>query len=228
MTTSGTYSFSPSIGELSLNSFARIQIRPAAITQDHLVNMRLEGNFLQAEWGSHGLTLWTVDLQTVPLVQGTATYTVPANTIMILDAYIGTGNPVINRYISPISRTDYASLAYPTQPGYPTSFWYDRLIAQTITLWPVPDGANTYQLSYYRYRQIQDAEYAGGLNPEVPYLALDAWSAGLSHRLARIYAPDLEQIRKADAVEAFNIFSNQFVENVSLFISPQLGQYYRS
>ncbi len=227
MTSSGTTSFAPSIGDLALNAFSRIQIKPAALTQEHMFQLRMEGNLLQAEWSNDGITLWTVDLQTVALTQGTATYTVPASTVMILDAYISTSSPAINRYISPISRTDYASLANPTQQGYPTSYWYDRLNAQTITLWPVPDGGGPYTLSYYRYRQIDDATPAGGLTPEVPYLALDAWAAGLSHRLSRHFAPALEQARFADYNVAYGKFSKQYVENVPLYINVGLSGYYR-
>ena len=226
MTTSATYTFAPGIGEIGLNALSRIQIRPPAITQDHMIAMRMEGNLLQAQWSNQGVTLWSVDLQTMPLVQGTATYSVPANTVMILDAYISTGSPPTNRYISPFSRTDFASLGNPTSQGFSTVFWFDRLIAPTITLWPVPDGSGPYTLSYWRYRQIQDAEYANGGNAEIPYLFLDAWAAGLAHRLSRHYAPSLEQLRKADAVEAFQIASAQNTENVPMYISPQIGNYY--
>lgn len=228
MATSATFAFSPSIGELALNAWSRIRIKPAALTQEHMFQLRLEGNFLQAQWSVSGITLWTVDLQTVALTQGTATYTVPSNTVMILDAYISTGTPSINRFISPISRTDYASLANPTSQGYPTSYWFDRLIAPTITLWPVPDNGATYTLSYYRYRQLQDATVPGGLDPEIPYLALDAWAAGLSHRLSRHFAPELEILRKADAVEAFNLFAAEYTENVPLYITPGISGYFRA
>lgn len=227
MTTSGTFAFAPSIGDLALNAWSRIQIKPSAIDETHMLQLRMEGNLLQIEWVNKGITLWTVDLQQIPLTQGTATYSIPSDTVMMLDAYISTGSPALNRFISPFSRTDYASLAYPTQQGYPTSYWFDRLISPTVSLWPVPDGSATYTLNYYRYRWIQDATVAGGNQPEVTNLALDAWVAGLAHRLSRHFNPALEQLRKADAVEAFNIFSNQYVENVNLYISPGISGYYR-
>lgn len=228
MTASGTTAFAPTIGELLLNAFARIQVRSPALTQDHLVNARMESNLLQAQWSNAGVNLWTVDLQTTTLVQGTASYTVEASTVMILDAYVSTGTTTVtDRFISPISRTEYASQPNKAQQAPPTSYWFDRLIAPTITLWPVPDGNGPYTLKYYRYRQIQDAEYAGGLTPEVPYLFLDAWAAGLAHRLARFYAPELEVVRKADAMEAWGVAANQNVENVPTYFIPGLSGYYR-
>lgn len=176
-------------------------------------------------WVNAGVTLWTVDQQTIPLVQGTATYTVPADTVMILDLYIVINNGN-NRLILPFSRTDYASLATPLQQGVPTSFWFDRVLAPTVTFWPVPDGNETSAV-YWRYRQIQDANVRQGGNAEIPYLFLDAFVAGLAHRLSRIYAPALEQQRKADADEAFLLASKQNVENAPLYITPGLSSFYR-
>ncbi len=227
--TSLTYAFAPSASQLVQLAFDRIQIRPASLTQDHMVNARLESNFLQLAWQNLGVSLWTVDLQETALVQGTATYDVDPTTVMILDAYIRTGTTpnFIDRFISPISRTDYAAQANKAQQGFTTSFWFDRLIEPTITLWPVPDGNGPYTLRYYRYRMLQDAEYTNGLQPEIPALFLDAWVSGLSARLARIYAPELQQIRDQDASNAWALAAQQNTENVSLYISPMISSYYR-
>lgn len=228
MTSSGTFLFSPSVADLGLNAFNRIGIRPPALTQDQLVSLRMESNFLQVEWANKGVTLFTVDLEETAIVQGTATYDVDPSTIMILDAYISTGTApnVVDRYITPFSRTDYASISNKEQQGLPTTYWFDRLINPTITLWQVPDGNGPYTLKYYRYRQIQDAEYTSGLTPEIPYRFLDAWSAGLAHRLSRIYAPKLEGARKADAMEAWQIAATQDTENAPMFITPGLSGYF--
>ena len=146
---------------------------------------------------------------------------------MITEAYISVDSPALNRFITPFSRTDYASLSYPTQQGFPTSYWFDRLISPTITLWPVPDGNATYALNYWAYIQIQDATFAGGYQPQIPYLATDAFAAGLAHRLSRHFAPSLEQIREADYNKAWAKFSRQYVENVPFFITPAISDYYR-
>jgi hypothetical protein len=65
------------------------------------------------------------------------------------------------------------------------------------------------------------------LDIEIPYLWFDAFVAGLAYRLARIYNPQLEQIRKADAEEAWQQAASQNVENVDLYISPGLAFYFR-
>jgi hypothetical protein len=225
MTTSGTYIFNPDLGSIFLEAFSRIQVKRTELTPQHLQDAKFAANYMQIAWSNDGVTLWTVDLQTVPLVQGTPTYSVPSNTVMVLDLYINNGSS--NRLITPLSRTDYASLAEPLQQGFPTSFWFDRLIAPTLTLWPVPDGSATYTMSYYRYRQIQDANPQQGGNAEIPWLWLDAFAAGMAHRLARHYNPALEDRRKVDYTEAYALAAKQGVENVPLYFSPGLSSYYR-
>lgn len=225
MSNSNTYSFNPPIGDLILEAFSRCGVKRTEITPQHIQDAKLAANYIQIAWSNDGLTLWTVDLQTIPLVQGTATYPVPSNTVMILDLYIVINNGN-NRLILPFSRTDYASLANPQQQGVPTSFWFDRLVSPTITFWPVPDGNET-SAQYYRYRQIQDADPRQGGNVEIPYLWLDAFAAGLAHRLARAYAPALEAARKVDYQEAYALAAKQNVENVALYIQPGLAGYFR-
>lgn len=231
MTTSGTYNFNPALSEVVLNAFARIGVRRTEILQNHLSDARMEANLLLAKLADQQPNLWTVDLQSVVLVQGTSTYTVPTETAMILDVYIRYGTPSTDRSMYPISRSEYSTYPEKSLQAFPTVYWFDRLISPTITLWPVPDGEGPYTLFYYRVRQIQDAEYSNNTNAlklEIPYLWLDAFVAGLAARLARIYAPQLEQIRKADADEAWALAAKQDVENVNLMISPGLSSYYRT
>ena len=226
MATSGTYNFNPSVGTMVLEAFSRVQVKRTEITQQHMEDAYMAANLLQVAWANDGVLLWTVDLQTVPLTAGTGTYAVPANTVMMLDLYIS-ANGVFNRLLFPFSRTDFASLAVPNQQGFPTSFWFDRLVAPTFTLWPVPDANNTYTVNYYRYRQIQDANIAQGGNAELQFLWLDAYAAGLAHRLSRAYAPQLEDRREKDYDKAYGLAAKQGVENVAMFISPGLQGYYR-
>lgn len=230
MATSGTYQFQPSIGELTLTAFDRCGLRGTQLLQEHFVSAQRESNLWLASISNRGPNLFAVDLITTPLLEGVATYDVPASTVMILDPYIritsGAGDP-IDRVISPLSRTDYASISNKEQQGQPTSFWFDRLIDPTITVWPAPDAAGPYTLRYYRYRQVQDANLKNGENVELPYLFLDAFVAGLAQRLARIWAPDRYAMLKGDADEAWQIAATQNTENVSLTIAPGIGSYYR-
>jgi hypothetical protein len=221
---SGTYNYAPTIGTMTLTAFSRCQIKRTEILAEHMQNAFEECNLQQASWGADGITFFTVDKITQSLTQGVATYTVPANVVSVLDVYISNGSS--NRLIFPFSRTDYSSLAEPTEQGFPTVFWYDRALSPNITLWPVPDGTATYTMTYYVYYQIQDAVIRQGGNAAVPYFWYDAYVAGLSHRLSRHHAPALEAIRKQDAIEAYATACKQ-VEPAPLFITPGLSGYYR-
>lgn len=174
--------------------------------------------------------MWEIVRVQTTLTPGVATITLPANVVLVTDASIvlnfGTSNES-RRYITPISRTEYLSYANQQVPGPPTVWWFDRLITPTITFFPVPDSSGPYTLDYFYASQMQDANLASGETPNVPYRWLDCIVAGLSHRLARIYAKDLEEMRKTDADEAWKIAAAQDVENTPIMLAPALSQYYR-
>ena len=230
MTSSGTYNFQPSLGELVLNAFARCGVRRTAIMQEHMTDARFETNLMLASWANQGVNLWEVVLISVPLIQGQTTYTVPAKVVMILDAVIqqntGTSSQ-FDRVIMPISRTEYSQTPNKLQQAPPTVFWFDRLINPTVTLWPVPDQTNNYTLNYYAVTQIQDAELTDAQTVDIPYRWLDALAAGLAARLAAIYAPDRMQMLEAKAQQAYIIAATQDTENVGLYITPGLSGYFR-
>ena len=228
MSTSGTYTFNPSLGELTLYAYNLIGIRNTAVLQEHMTAARMASNLLLANWANRGVNLWAVDLITVPLVQGQATYSVQGNTVVMLDAYIETvtdGIPT-DRIILPVSRTEYASYPNKEQQGFPTVFWFDRLISPEVTLWPVPDGSQTY-LKYYRVRQIQDSNLTSGQTVEIPYLWLDAFASGLAARLAMIWNPQMIQVLKPIADESYQIAADQNVEVAQQYISPMTSGYFR-
>lgn len=230
MTSSGTYNFAASNGQSVLSAYERIQVYAPSLRQEHMVTARQEMNLLFVEWSNKQVNLFKVVLNSIPMVNGTAVYSIPANVVMILDAYISLNQGQSNQtdlYITPVSRTEYASYANKQTPGRPTLFWFDRLINPTITMWPVPDANGPYTLNYYTCLQMQDANLAGGETPDIPYRWLDAFTSGLSHRLARVYRPALEDKREKDAMKAWTIAATQDVENVSLSIAPTISSYYR-
>ena len=226
MPTSGTYTFNPALGELTIYAYQLIGIRPTALLQEHMDVARTATNMMFTRWSNQGVNLWQVDLITVPLIQGTSTYNVDANTVVMLDAYIEYGSPPIDRIILPIGRTEYASYPNKQQQGFPTTFWFDRLLSPTVTLWPVPNGQQTY-LKYYRVIRLQDANMNGTEQVDIPAIWLEAMVYGLAERLAQIWSPDKVAIMKPMADEAYNIAAAQNVETASFYISPSTSGYWR-
>lgn len=393
MSTSGTYNFNPALSDLTLEILDRSQIRSTEITPDHLRSVKMSFNLILSTLNNKGVNLWTVDLQTVSLVQGVATYSVPANTIMILpgtyirnyslgspinetpqftttsssttvsvylpnnglsvtnyiniiipisvggivlygfyqvvsvtnnnnftitvataaissttggivpyfatianlptvtvtlsnhgylagqpfvvqvntlvggitlagtytiatiidsnnftitspyaagssaNAYENSGNAQIatqqatqipiDRIMAPMSRDDYAALPNKPQQGFPTTYWFDRLINPTITLWEVPDGNGPYQLQYYRFRQIQDADAKNGQTVEVPYRFLEPFCASVAYHFAMKWKPMSAPALKTYADGVWAEAAAEDRERVSTYLQPDLSGYYQ-
>jgi hypothetical protein len=239
MATSDTYSFNPGLGELTLYAYNLIGIRNTALLQEHMEAARMASNMLCSRWSNMGVNLWAVDLVTTPLVTDQATYSVDANTVMILDAYVQNDDSGANidRIILPVSRTEYASYPNKEQQGFPTVYWFDRLISSSrstgsagpsVTLWPVPNTDNGPQsLKYYRVRQIQDSGLSNGQTVEIPYLWLEAFAYGLAMRLAQIWNPAAVAMIKPMADEAYQIAASQNIETAQQYISPMISGYFR-
>jgi hypothetical protein len=230
MTTSGTYTFNPSLGELTLYAYNLAGLRNTSVLQEHMEAARMATNMMLSRWSNQGVNLWKVDLVSVPLIQAQQTYTVDSNTVMILDAYMvidnGNGSP-IDRIITPVSRTEYASYPNKNQQGFTTVFWFDRLLSPTVTLWPVPDGNSAQYLKYYRVVRLEDAAFSNGQTVDIPYLWFEAFADGLAYRLARVWNPPIAPGLKMLADESYQIAASQNIEQAQQYISPQISGYYR-
>jgi hypothetical protein len=227
-TTSNTFDFSPSGAEFILTAFNRCQIQPTDITPNHMREARMALNFILSEWSNSQPNLWEVELQIMPLTQGVATYETPAATVMVLDLYLAVGTgPTTDRYLYPISRTEYASYTNKTVQGPPTVFWYDRLVSQNVTFYPVPDGNGPYTAKFYSVRQTQDADVINGKQIEIPYRFYEAYCSGLAWKLSEIFAPALEDKLFTRYQRALSIALAQDVENVPLMITPGLSGYFK-
>jgi hypothetical protein len=227
--TTGTYSFNPSMGETVLYAYGLAGVKRTALTQQHFEDSRMATQLMMMRWSADGVNLWQVDRQCIQLKKGCSTYSVPSNTIVMLDAYFTISNGVteIDRIMLPISRTEYASYTNKQQQGAPTVFWFDRLLAPTVTLWPVPNGQQA-QFKYYRLRQTQDSNLANAANVEIPPYFLEAYAFGLAYRLALIWNPDKVPMLKPLADEAWGIASKQNVETANMYISPVVQGYWRN
>lgn len=225
MATSGTYTFSPNLGEIVINAFAKCGIRRTEITNQHMEDARMEANFMMSDWAGDGINLWEVQKTTIDLFQGQAEYPIPANVVFMLDVYIRQDG--FDRLIFPISRSDYASFAQKDLQGYPTSFWFDRLINPTLYVWPVPDQDGQYTLTYYYMRQAMDSELTNGTQPEVPWYYLNAFADGLASRLAYIYAPDKVAVLQPKSDKSWFRALQVGSENVPITLNVGLRGYFR-
>lgn len=229
MATSNTYAFNPHASDMVLNAYSRIGIRSTELVAEHFSRAQQEFNFLMVEWSNRQVNLWTSELGSETLVNGTATYDLPEELVTILIAYISTDDGAGNtqdRVITPISTTDYASVPNKLTEAYPTSYWLNRQIDPTVTLWPVPDDQQTYTLKYRYVRQVQDVSLPQGVNVDAPYRFLDVAVAGLAYRLSIHFQPGVTDKRLADYERAWGFAANQDTENVPITIAPGLSSYF--
>lgn len=135
---------------------------------------------------------------------------------------------VLDIPITELSFSEYDVLPQKNQLGRPSSFYINRQVNPTITLWPCP--TNIYNNLYYRRKQmIQDV---GSLQDmaDIPQRFFEALSAGLAAKLAVKYAPrdgnmmNILSFLKASAQESFDYAAREDSENVPLRI---YGQYYQ-
>lgn len=228
MATTGTTNFNPGLGSLALYAFDLAGVRATALTAEHMQSAMMAANMVCSRWSSLP-NLWQIDLQTITLVAGTATYTIPSNTVLMLDAYAenSSGTQPIDRLILPISRSEYSSYTNKQQQGAITTFWFDRLLSPNVTFYLVPDGTTDTTVKYYRLIQLQDASLTNNQNADVPYTFLEAFAVAMAYRLAMIWNPQLAPALKAFADESFAIAAATNIENAAFYIQPGMSQYWR-
>jgi hypothetical protein len=301
--TSGTSAFNLDLTEIVEEAFERVgsELRSGY----DLRTARRSLNLLFADWANRGVNMWTFEQVTIPLVQGLNTYTIPVDTVDLLDHVIRTqANQQSNQAdltITRISVSTYATLPNKLQQARPIQVWYQRLdgqisptaftvvsenvAAQTVTLsgvtglpatgyvnvvtssgtetifynyiqgnvlsnvfraqngttqqvlagspvymnniprvtvWPTPDGAQSYEFVYWRMRRIQDA--GNGVNvADVPFRFVPCLVAGLSYYLAMKVPGGLErlQVLKQQYDEAWMVAADEDQERAALRLVPR-------
>lgn len=191
-------------------------------------------NLLTIEWANRGINLWTIEQGEQVLTYNQGTYTLPSNTIDLLDHVIrtGTGTNQIDINISRISVSTYSQIPNKNATGRPIQVWIDRKSGATnatsveqnptITVWPKPDNSTTYTFVYWRLRRIQDA--GDGLNgQDIPFRFLPAMVAGLAYYLSlKIPGADIRsQALKAEYEQQFQLASEEDREKAPIRFVPR-------
>lgn len=204
MTTSGTSSFNTDLTEIVEEAFERAGSEMR--TGYDLRTARRSMNLLFADWANRGVNMWTIEQGQITLVQGTNTYDLPGDTVDLMEHVIRTSTGQTNNQsdltITRISVSTYSSIPNKLQQGRPIQVWIQRMSGATypstvnpngvntlgvdnpkITVWPTPDGSQTYTFVYWRLRRIQDA--GTGVNTfDIPFRMLPCLAAGLAYYLA--------------------------------------------
>lgn len=225
MTTSGTTAFNMDFTEIAEEAWERAG-REMRSGYD-LRTARRSMNLMMIEWQNRGINLWTIDEGVVSLVAGTATYTLPADTIDLIEHNIrtGSGSTQQDLTITRISVSTYATIPAKNVQGRPIQVWIERLRdAPRITVWPVPDS-NAYTFKYWRLRRIQDAG-SGVETADMNFRFLPCLVSGLAFHIA-MKVPELADrvpMLKADYEEQFALAAAEDREKTPARFVPRMAR----
>jgi hypothetical protein len=196
MATSGQTTFNLDLTELVEEAFERCG---AELRSGYdLKTARRSLNLLFADWANRGINLWTVAQSSITLVQGTATYDLPADTVDLMEHVIRTGAGNVSTQadltITRISVSTYSSIPNKLTQARPIQIYINRQAPiPNVTVWPTPDGSQTYTLIYWYLRRIQDA--GNGVNTmDVPFRFIPCMVSGLAYYLSMKLPNALERM----------------------------------
>jgi len=175
--------------------------------------------------------LWTIEEKTLSLTSGTSQYTLPADTIDLLEQAIRTnpGNTSTQSDLSitRISVSTYAAISNKLSTGRPLQIFIERLVdAPRINLWPVPDS-NDYTLAYWRMRRIEDAGN-GVETADMNFRFLPCLVAGLAYQNA-MKDPELVSrlpMLKTEYEEQFELAAGEDRDKTSASFTPRIIRVY--
>jgi len=127
------------------------------------------------------------------------------------------------------NRDTYAALNNKTQPGSPsTSYFFEKKLTPTVTLWPVPTNSDDH-ITLYRHRQSQDV---GALNQqlEIPQRWLDGiiWllAARLCFELPKVDPAVIQMVLPMADKQVFEAEGSE-TDGAPIYIAPRIGVYSR-
>lgn len=223
MTTSGTTAFNLDLAEIVEEAFERCgsEMRSGY----DLRTARRSMNLMLADWANRGVNMWTIEQGAILLTAGTATYTLPADTVDLLEhvTRTGSGSSQQDINLTRISVSTYSTIPNKTSTGRPLQVYVQRLSTPQFTVWPVPDASTPYTVVYWRLRRLQDAGAGGAYDQDVPFRFLPALIAGLAYYLSMKLpgAIDRMQMLKAQYDEAFTMAAEEDREKAAVRFVPR-------
>lgn len=218
MATSGTTAFNPDLATIIEEAYERAGIEGRSGYELRSAVRSL--NIMVAEWANIGLNLWTVERGTLALTSGTSQYSLPTDTVDLIEQGILVSSQEYR--LKRIGVSEWASIVNKSTPGRPTQVYVERIIAPRLNVWPVPDQA--YTMVYWRLRRIQDAG-TPDKTLDLPFRFVPAMIAGLAYHLACkksvIDAQRVELLKRAYD-EALMNATYEDRERNSFYIRPRI------
>ena len=201
------------ITRISVSTYATI---PNKIQQARPIQIWIQR--YNAQSSPTGLTLDGTITSTATTITLSSTVGLPASGFVKID------NETINySYISGNTLNNcFRAQNNTTAASHTTgaAVYWEQLPA--VTVWPTPDGSQTYTLAYWRLRRTQDA--GGGVNiMDVPFRFVPCMAAGLSYYIAGKIPSGMERLPmlKQQYDEAWQLASDEDREKASIRFVPR-------
>lgn len=231
MATSGTRTWTLDFDELVDHALAIAGGQPSDAHTLRLAKRAF--NLLTLDLGNRGVNLWQVSSTTVTLVAGTATYTLDASVLDVLDVAFrdDDSGADLDVLMQRMSRSEYASIYEKADTGKPVAYYVQRLYdAPTITVWPVPDSDNAEELRVDFYRRTEDVT-AFSENLGVPSRFLPAIVQGMAFMLAQVRPDVVDAARRAEIKAEYESTllraQQEDRERVPTIVLPDTSGYWR-
>tara|TARA_R110000796_G_scaffold44046_1_gene107695 strand:- start:204 stop:902 length:699 start_codon:yes stop_codon:yes gene_type:complete len=230
MATSGTATFNLDINEICEEAYERagLELRSGY----DLKTARRSLNLMGLEWANRGINLWTIEEGSVTLIEGQVNYTLPSDTIDIIEAVLRTNTGLSNQTdfnLARISVSTYSQLPSKLTSGQPNQIFVDRQRdAPVIYTFPVPSSVyNGDLIRFWKLRRVEDTGNEGANNYDAPARFLPALTAGLAYYIAmkRRESVDRIPILKAVYEEQFELAASEDREKAPIAFVP-LADYY--
>jgi hypothetical protein len=206
-----TATFNLDINEIAEEAFERAGLEMRSGYD--LKTARRSLNLMGLEWQNRGLNLWCIEEGYFAFTEGTASYSLPDDTVDIIEAVVRT-DPAnttmqIDSSISRVSPVTYATIPDKLEKGRPNQYWVDRQrTAPTIYIYPTASSTfTTAQFVYWRVRRMTDTGTKGSNNYDIPALFLPAMVAGLAYYIA---------IKKPEAAPRVPMLKQEYEEQFRL------------
>tara|TARA_R110000744_G_scaffold31183_1_gene73491 strand:+ start:367 stop:1047 length:681 start_codon:yes stop_codon:yes gene_type:complete len=224
MATSGTKTFSLNTGDVIEEAYelAGLELR----TGYDAATARRSLNIMFADWSNRGINLWTVDQVVLDLTSGTASYSLNAYDLDVLEAVVRVydstnSSSYTDVSVSRVSRAEYLNTPDKTTTGRPSQFYVDRKETPVLYVYPTPDNVTTYKFVSYRMQRIDDIT-ASNQDQEVPSRFIPCMTAGLAYQIALKKNPEKSQLLKLEYEELFARAADEDRDRTSVHLVPRI------
>jgi|TARA_R110002020_G_C16219323_1_gene767538 hypothetical protein len=224
MASSGSTDFEPNVAEFIEEAFERcgLELR----TGYDLKTAKRSINLMLAEWSNRGLNQWTIEQETVTVVQSQNDYTLNANIVDVLDCSIRrtVSGTTTDLQMSRVGRSEYLNIPNKASESRPSQYFLDKLNTPILKIWPSPENS-TDILVFNKIVRMDDADAATN-TMDMPFRFYPCFAAGLAYYISIKKAPDRAVMLKQMYEEEFERALSQDEDRASFRIAPYLRNGY--